>query len=201
MEFEHRINNATPEQLRESLHQIARDMDDLDHMLFLGIDNRYAAQGISEVTDKINETIDDKLPKTEVNESEQIKEFRHRINNATPEQLRESLHQIARDVDDFEHELSFGIDDDDFAGGMKGAIGEINKTVEDKLPKNEVNESEQLVRQLMNQNRTSDFKKESNETVIAGIRIPNEELFEITPPVTHLDESEPAWPPPREQSR
>lgn len=64
-----------------------------------------------------------------------------------------------------------------------------------------MNESEQRVRQLMNQNRTSDFKKESNETVIAGIRIPNEELFEIPPPVTHLDESAPAWPPPPEQSR
>ena len=168
-------------------------------MLYIGIENSYAARGISEVTDKINETIDDKLPKTEVNEPEQIVEFEQRINNATPEQLRESLHQIARDVDDFEHKLSLGIDDD-FAAGMKGAIGDINKTIDDKLPKTEVNEPEQLVRQLMNQNRTSDFKKESNETVIAGIRIPNEELFEITPPVTHLDDG-PAWPPPPEQSR
>ena len=199
MELEQRINNATPEQLRESLHQIARDVDQLDHMLYIGIENSYAARGISEVTDKINETIDDKLPKSEVNEPEQIVEFEQRINNATPEQLRESLHQIARDVDDFEHKLSLGIDDD-FAAGMKGAIGDINKAINDKLPKSEVNESEQLVRQLMNQNRTSDFKKESNETVIAGIRIPNEELFEITPPVTHLDDG-PAWPPPPEQSR
>ena len=177
-------------------------MDDLDHMLFLGIDNRYAAQGISEVTDKINETIDDKLPKTEVNESEQIKEFRHRINNATPEQLRESLHQIARDVDDFEHELSFGIDDDDFAGGMKGAIGEINKTIEDKLPKTEVNESEQLVRQLMNQNRTAAFKAESEELFKPPVTEAVEEPYlAIKPPVTKLDESAPAWPPPPEQSR
>jgi membrane-associated HD superfamily phosphohydrolase len=200
MELEQRINSATPEQLRESLHQIARDVDDLDHMLYIGIENSYAARGISEVIYKINETIDDKLPKTEVNEPEQIVELEQRINSATPEQLRESLHQIARDVDDFEHKLSLGIDDDDFAAGMKGAIGDINKTIDDKLPKTEVNESEQLVRQLMNQNRTSDFKKESNETVIAGIRIPNEELFEITPPVTHLDDG-PAWPPPPEQSR
>ena len=200
MELEQRINNATPEQLRESLHQVARDVDDLDHMLYIGIENSYAARGISEVIYKINETIDDKLPKTEVNEPERIVEFEQRINNATPEQLRESLHQVARDVDDFEHKLSLGIDDDDFAAGMKGAIGDINKTIDDKLPKTEVNEPEQLVRQLMNQNRTSDFKKESNETVIAGIRIPNEELFEITPPVTHLDDG-PAWPPPPEQSR
>ena len=66
---------------------------------------------------------------------------------------------------------------------------------------NNATEEQQNVRRLMAQNRTSDFKKESNETVIAGIRIPNEERFEITPPVTHLDESAPAWPPPPEQSR
>ncbi|WP_293848435.1 hypothetical protein, partial [uncultured Brevibacterium sp.] len=91
MELEQRINSATPEQLRESLHQIARDVDDLDHMLYIGIENSYAARGISEVIYKINETIDDKLPKTEVNEPEQIVELEQRINSATPEQLRESL--------------------------------------------------------------------------------------------------------------
>lgn len=127
-------------------------------------------------------------------------EFEQRINNATPEQLRESLHQVARDVDDLDHMLYIGIENSYAARGISEVIYKINETIDDKLPKTEVNEPEQLVRQLMNQNRTSDFKKESNETVIAGIRIPNEELFEITPPVTHLDDG-PAWPPPPEQSR
>lgn len=55
------------------------------------------------------------------------------IHTATPEQLREALHRIVNELDDYQHFLDMGVDDDHFAGGVVEVTDRITTTIEKTL--------------------------------------------------------------------